>query len=84
MRMRSGRGSGWHGGRRCLRARRKATRSRCQLGPRSREHVFRIGEEEEESMDKESGESSGRSCIAYLMPGFDLANCREGTFGDAG
>lgn len=52
--------------------------------------MFRIGEEggegeeEEESMDKESGESSGRSCTAYLVPGFDLANCREGTFGNAG
>jgi hypothetical protein len=51
--------------------------------------VFRIGEEEEEeeeeeSMDEESGESSGRSCPAYLVPGFDLANCREGNFGDVG
>jgi hypothetical protein len=51
--------------------------------------VFRIGEEEEEeeeeeSMDEESGESSGWGCASYLVPGFDLGNYREGTFGDVG
>jgi hypothetical protein len=60
--------------RRCLRARRRATRSRCQLGPRSREDVFRIGEEEEEeSMDEESGgvEWAELYCLprAGLRPG---------------
>jgi hypothetical protein len=66
----------------------RATRSRYQLRARSREDVFRIGEEEEEeeeeSMDEESGESSGWGCASYLVPGFDLGNYREGTFGDVG